>query len=215
MRTFQPSQGRLARARRIWKAGGWRALAARAAGRAAAVLRALWHRLAQHRNYVFVHDRSLPAVGRPAGFSVEAIRGPAELSPACRRELLSLFGPQSLETDLWEVRHGAVLWLARIDGRLCGASLSRRGRWFRTWFVPLNPEDLVIFRNRTAPEFRGRGLCPALMNWIIDHEQAGTDARGYVDCRIYNRASIRSIEKAGFRRIATMKPLRRKDALGV
>jgi len=103
--------------------------------------------------------------------------------------------------------------LALLDGRLAGASVSRRGDHFKRWFVPLRPHDVVIFRNRTLPDFRGRGLCPALMRHVMAHELAG-DGRAYIDCRVYNKPSICSIEKAGFRRIATMKPLRRKDALG-
>jgi RimJ/RimL family protein N-acetyltransferase len=82
--------------------------------------------------------------------------------------------------------------------------MTRTGCHFRRWFVPLAADDVVIFRNETRPEFRGRKLNPTLMLQALQAEAATGSA--YIDCRTDNHSSIRSIERTGFRRIATLRP---------
>lgn len=205
--------GMMERVRRVRGERGWGGLMQAVGRRAAAAFVDAWRRVAQHRNHVFVHDGPVDEARGPAGLAVvrctklEAL--PVELGEVLRVR----FGEGSYAADAWELERGAVLWLGLIDGQLAGASVSRRGEHFRRWFLPLRPHDFVIFRNRTLPEFRGRGLCPAIMRHVIRTERTG-DAKAYIDCRVFNHASIRSIEKTGFRRIATLRPISRKQALG-
>ncbi|MCH8806568.1 MAG: GNAT family N-acetyltransferase [Planctomycetes bacterium] len=205
--------GFLARLRSVRARNGWLGVARRVMVKAAGPLLAGWRRIVQHRNHVFMQEGPAQTGSAPPNLTVVRCDRLEDLAPELLATMRSRFSPSSLEVDRWELGHGAVLWVGLIDGRLAGVSMSRRGDQFKCWFVPLRRHDVVIFRNRTLPDFRGRGLCPALMQHVMFHELAG-DGRAYVDCRVYNKPSIRSIEKAGFRRIATMKPLRRKDALG-
>lgn len=168
--------------------------------------RRLWRRVFRHRNHVFVW-RGDPA-GRPrlTDLTVLRFQGQDELPGDLRAKMAAIHSERIFETDRFEMEHGAVLWVVLMDGGYVGSSLSRSGRHYLKWFVELEPHDVVIFRNATAPAFRGRGICPALMREIIARELSD-GGRAYVDCQIDNKASIRSIEKAGFRRIATLKPI--------
>lgn len=187
-----------------------RSLLQRAWGRFSTRLVAAYRRLFQHRNHVFRRP-GLTDAAVPADLVIERVTL-AEFKPDLEAELAATFGPGRPAGDRLELQHGAVLWLGRIGGVLAGVSVSRDGAHFARWFVPLKPADIVIFRNATATAFRGRGVCPALMRNAIVHE-VGAGGHAYVDCRIYNHASIRSIEKAGFARIATCRPLRQADVL--
>lgn len=207
-----PPVGWVERVRRLRGQHGWSGVLRRATMGVLAPLRRLWLRLAHHRNYVFVFDPTLPEPVRPAGMVVERYDRLNEVPEEVRAALVGEYGAASLGVDEWEMDRAGVLWVALVEGQFAGASMSRRGRHFRKWFVPIQDDDIVIFRNRTSPRFRGRGICPALMRHIIAYELIG-GGQAYVDCRVYNKPSIRSIEKAGFRRIATLKPITAREAL--
>ncbi|NGP53696.1 GNAT family protein [Thioalkalivibrio sp. XN8] len=114
--------------------------------------------------------------------------------------------------DLAEVQDGSVLWVATVNGAVAGVRHSRRGKQFRHWFVPIRENDMVIFRGRTYPEFRGQGISPSMHRHIMHSELAPED-RVYADCALYNKPSRRSLQKAGYHPIATMKPITREWAL--
>ena len=66
--------------------------------------------------------------------------------------------------------------------------------------------ELVVYAMVTFEQFRGRGVAPALMSHAMQHSGDGSN-RFCIDCRIWNKSSLRAIEKAGFQRVATMDPL--------
>jgi hypothetical protein len=202
----------LQRLRAALRRHGWRGLLGRALPRLGNSARDLVHELFYRRNHVYQLDWNLPFVPSPPGFRVERYAGSGALSAELRGAVLRTLGPERLVGDLREMKHAAVLWVGYLDGELAGLSMTRRGAHFRRWFVPLNPEDIVVIRNQTAPTFRGRNVCPALMRRAIA-EELKSGGTAYCDCRVYNHASIRSIEKAGLRRIATCRPLSRAEAL--
>jgi GNAT superfamily N-acetyltransferase len=193
----QPAHGPAAGRRPVWQRAAswlwWRVLTA-------------WRRVFQHRSHVFVHDTVLPDRPLPTGFVVTRYATVAELPPDVVDELTALRGDVSVAADQWEMRRGAVLWLGRLDGQVATLLLSRAGRHYRKWFLPLRPHDIVVFRFQTLPVFRGRGLIGALLAEVLRQECSG-DARAHTDCRVWNTASRRAIEKAGFRHVATMRPV--------
>ncbi|MBK9118912.1 MAG: hypothetical protein IPM18_04810 [Phycisphaerales bacterium] len=179
----------------------------RLAGRVRVTVLTLWRRIFQHRNHVFVFEGPLPPTSRLEHLRVVRVASMAALPDELRDDLVEFQGPRVFESLAWEFERGGVLWLGVQDGRIATVSMSRRGCHFVRWFVPLDAEDLVIFRNKTRPEFRGQRLNPALMFAALATElRAG--GRAFIDCKVYNHASIRSIERSGFRRIATLPPLK-------
>jgi len=175
-------------------------------------IRRILRRWVPRQNHIFRHEGPFPPERHPqAEFSVCA---DAASLPAFVTEQLKAFGTERmLQTDLLELRSGSRLWYGLADDRLAVVLFTRRGNQFRNWFTPLRPTDMVIFRVRTYPEFRGRGLAPALMRFAM-HESLQHGDFAFIDCGTDNQPSIRSIEKAGFRMIATMKPITREFALG-
>lgn len=177
----------------------------------------LWRRLAAAYNAIFRRRNHVyrwePAPAKVPDLLVERYERADAVPFAARQAIESWGGEQAWRQDVEELRQGAVLWTGRWEGEIGSAWMSRPGRLFRAWFVPLGPEDLVLFRGRTSPALRGRGLSPAMMRAIIARElrPGGT---AYVDVKVHNAPSIRAIEKAGFRRVATMKPVTRKEAYG-
>lgn len=170
-----------------------------------------YRRYFQNRNHVFVRRGPFPPEHRSDCTFVRYERFD-DLPAAMRETIINHGGQRSMETDQREMSEDAVLWAALIDSNLAGTLFTRPGRLYRHWFVPLDAEDLIIFRVRTFPEFRGRGVAPSLMRHAMAESLTESD-RAYIDCRVYNKPSIRSIEKAGFQLLTTMKPITRQQAL--
>ncbi|MBN1491124.1 MAG: GNAT family N-acetyltransferase [Phycisphaerae bacterium] len=166
-----------------------------------------------NRNYIFVHEESeADTLSMPEELRFARYATPESIPPEQLYALKEAQGDVHVQEHLRWMRQGAVLWVAVLDGKIAGSQLCCLGRHLRRWFVPLQDHDLIIFRVNTVSEFRGRGISPLMMRHIITHEAKG-GARTYADCKVYNRPSIRSIEKAGFRRIATARPLSREEVV--
>ena len=72
---------------------------------------------------------------------------------------------------------------------------------FANYFVPLTSNCVLISNCFTFPEYRGRGLYSAMLNHIITEMARRRINRFYIDCNDWNLASIRGIQRAGFRLI--------------
>lgn len=123
-------------------------------------------------------------------------------------------GERRWQTDAMELAMYSTLWVAIVGDRVATAVFTREGRYFKRWFLPLRPTDVVVFRLRTHSDFRGRGLAVSLMRYAMAQTIPGGSS-GFVDCRTYNKPSIRCIEKAGFIRVAKMKTISREWVLGL
>jgi len=106
------------------------------------------------------------------------------------------------------LRQGDVGYYAYVDGRCCHRSWVQRGpRW-----VDINPfvqmklekNEACIHYCETAPWARGKSIYPSVLSRIAE------DHRGYGDLFIcvdsQNTASIRGVEKAGFRERESRSP---------
>jgi RimJ/RimL family protein N-acetyltransferase len=160
---------------------------------------------------VFRYDPSAPRVAQPEGFSARRFGTAGEISEDLADTLTVQYGDEIVRTDLIGIKdRGCVLWVACMGPEIACIALSRTGRHIPRWFLPLRESDIVIFRVNTMPEHRGKGVSPALTQFILANELT-TEATAYWDCKIYNRSSIRAAEKAGFSRIAKMRPLPPED----
>jgi RimJ/RimL family protein N-acetyltransferase len=185
----------------------------------AAVPGKVWRRLKrwcrhrfQNRNHVFAHHGPFEPVPNPTCRVVRYDRYddiPEEVRAGIRRHR----DRTAVDKDRFEMEQKAALWVAFIDSEPAGLLFGRRGGAFRTWFVPLRNKDIVLFRGVTFPPYRGRGVMPTLTRTAM-HDCLSPGDTAYCDCRVYNTASMRCIEKAGFTHIATMRAIRRRHALG-
>ena len=177
--------------------------------RAWRALVAAFKRVFRGRKHVYRYEHG-PGPACP-GLAVQRYDRPEDVPDAVREAVIRWGGEQAWTWDVVEMNDGAALWIGLLEGAVASAWMSRPGSLFRAWFVPLRAEDLVLFRGTTAPELRGRGISPAMMREIVARALP-SGARAYLDVMVHNAPSIRAVEKAGFRRIGTMKPLSRKQA---
>lgn len=162
-----------------------------------------WRNHVRNRHHVYSRPASAEQVNLPPGMIIERIHSMEAASPwlSTIRARRSEHHVDLMQRELAD--HG-VMWMALIDQKPAGFLWSRKGKFIPRWFVPLSDDDLQFFAASTFPEFRGRGVAPTLMRYIMQQEMNGRGT-AYVDCAQWNKPAARFFEKAGFTRIATMK----------
>lgn len=184
---------------------GWRRLPLWAFLRVWYAARQVWRRLVQDRNHVYVFDAQSASSHLSDGFTVQRFDR-LEAVPKGYVSLLEKRIARYRPIMYSEFPDGGILWLGFVHQQLAACQWSRRGKHFSRWYLPLADDDVVIFGVVTFEEWRGQGLAPAMMQYIASRETGGK-GRGYIDCKIWNASSIRAIEKAGFTRLTTLRPL--------
>lgn len=184
------------------------------------VWRRAWDRLINKYNWtfrkqqhVFRFDPAATPPPNPGDFRIEPFECGELLRSPVAEAIIRHTGPHVLDGDVMEIRQGAVLWAGFWGDTVVGTAVTRRGEGFARWLIPLEPKDRVLFRLKTLPPYRGRGIGAFLLRAVALQKPAG-GGDAYADCRVFNTASIRTIEKAGFRLVATVKSLTREQALG-
>lgn len=171
----------------------------------------LYNRRFRHWNYILKHDPDAEARPLPEGTEVLRYDDADAVPPDILDKMRETDAERSVQAYLYHIRHkGSVLWVAVRNGTVCSTWLSRQGRHIPRWFIPLQPDDLLLYRGKTAAAARGKGFSPAMTQYIIAHEPGATGS-AYADCRIYNHPSIRCLTKAGFRIIGRMRPITEPD----
>jgi RimJ/RimL family protein N-acetyltransferase len=163
--------------------------------------------------HVYVFDPASTEPKHPADLTIERCARVEDIGAAVWDALGDGGKDPSPEDDRAETRANGVFWVARLKNDVVGAAITRRGRHFVRWLLPLEPDDFVLFRVKTLPRYRGQGIASALMRTIALRE-GNPVGKAYADCRVFNAASIKAIERAGFRRVATVRSMTREEALG-
>jgi len=163
-----------------------------------------------HRQYVYAisGDAIVQLFSRPLPPEFAIVRADAAHPPSSSdyEELCEIIGdPGPITREQFAA--GAILYIVRAD-RAASILWAKPGHLVRKdWYIPLSETDLVLYGWETRPEMRGRGLIGiAIAAAARDHAQHFD--RLLADVRIWNSASIRAMEKAGFQRIGEFAPLR-------
>jgi len=162
-----------------------------------------WRKYVRNRHHVYSCPAPTAAVNLPAGLVIERI-DTWEAAGSWMNAIRARRTEKHLELIQRELADHGVMWMAFLDGKLAGFLWSRKSKYIPKWFVPLGDDDLQFFAATIFEEFRGRGIAPAMMRYIMEQEM---NSRGtaYVDCAQWNKPAARYFEKAGFTRIVTMK----------
>ena len=110
--------------------------------------------------------------------------------------------PQLMPWEKWRQRQwlglGLPLFVVVRQGRLVHFSwvhlkTETAGRF------ELQPGDVFIGPCYTAPDFRGQGIYPRVLQWLCREMARRGHKRAMIATAVQNAASISGIEKAGFR----------------
>ena len=167
----------------------------------------VWRRLFADEHFVFsLHAEPFQLRQVVDGLLIQRYGTLEEIPGRHFQQLMAEEGSVLLQQMNREFADGGVFWVATLEEHVVAYQWSRRGFQVERWFVPLEADDVVIFATVTFPQWRGRGIGPAMMQHIIANELAGR-GRAYVDCKVWNKPAMRGIAKAGFTCMGRMQPL--------
>jgi GNAT superfamily N-acetyltransferase len=93
---------------------------------------------------------------------------------------------------------GATVWLIRSEGKLAGYGWTLAGRPIKPHFVPFGSNDVHLFDFLVFPEYRGKGINPLLVTYILDQLAADSKTRAYIEVAEWNHSQLTSLSKTGF-----------------
>lgn len=134
---------------------------------------------------------TLPAIKWPAGLTMEEC---TEVG------LLSWMGATAREEVVRRIANDHVAFVAYLDNMPAAFGWMARGKAF---IGELNHEIILPIGNRylwnfrTMEAFRGLGIYPALLQYIVQHEREKAN-RFWIIHAPENRSSLKGIKKAGF-----------------
>ncbi len=158
-----------------------------------------------NQNVIYKLDRSASPVELPEGFEFRRCRFADEL-PSQFWEVYRKSQPEvKFEEFVHPFSRHAVLSIGFVNGTPASYLWSSHFPPFERWYVPLEPEDVVIFSVVTFFRFRGLGLARLMVRCVADAEPGVGHI--YLDVKRWNRSGQLAFEKAGFRRVAVRAPL--------
>ncbi|MBO9684378.1 MAG: N-acetyltransferase [Flavisolibacter sp.] len=141
--------------------------------------------------YTLTTNQTLPYVPSPAGLTIEE---------CTNLELLAFMANTSVQDVIKRIANDHIAFVAYIHNVPAAFGWMARGKAF---VGELNHEIILPLRNRylwnfrTMEAFRGRGIYPALLQFIIRFEQGKADTFWIIHAP-ENKASLKGIQKAGF-----------------
>jgi len=143
-----------------------------------------------------VEDRSLK------GGRVERRNTQAELPPDELSLLISHWVPAIARQQVaGRFERGASLWEFKIGEKLAGYGWSLAGGSMEPHFFPLQPDDVHLFDFYVFPEFRGRGINPLLVNYILSRLRMEKKNRAFIEAAEWNAPQLSSLGRTPFRRV--------------
>jgi hypothetical protein len=169
-----------------------------------------WRRAFAHRQLVYELARDSTATSPaelPAGARITRYRSIGELPKSMLSSLAADHGESFIENARTTLEGGAILYILEMDDRPASFLWARSGALIPRWYVPLSAADMVLYGWFTLPEFRGTGLIRHAIARSM--QDAPSEVRRFLaDVRVWNKPSIRAMERVGFRYVTSAKPLR-------
>lgn len=149
--------------------------------------------------YCDLDERRLPRVIAPKMFKVERLRALAELRTEYLEEMTSFWNPRLANQNIRErFEKGASLWLIECNNQLAGYGWTLQGRTIEPYYFPLAPDDMHLFDFYVFPEYRGRGVNPSLIGWILNDLATTCASRAFIEVAEWNKAQLSSLQKTPF-----------------
>jgi GNAT superfamily N-acetyltransferase len=156
--------------------------------------------------YCELAKQTTATASAPSSLKVERLRSHAELSPQDLREMISFWNPKEAHRNIRErFDHGASLWLIKSEEDLAGYGWTLQGGTIEPHYFPLAQEDVHLFDFHVFPKYRGRGINPLLVNYILRNLALNCASRAFIEAAEWNRAQLTSLQKTPFRRLGQAK----------
>ena len=145
---------------------------------------------------------SSPPTDLPSSLKVERHTNQTDLSPQDLQQITSFWNPQLAERNIKErLELGASLWLIKFEGNLAGYGWTLQGHTVKPHYFRLAPGDVHLFDFHVFPQYRGQGVNPLLVSYILRSLAAEGQGRAFIEAAEWNQAQLASLRRTPFRRL--------------
>ena len=149
------------------------------------------------------------SVNLPDHLNVEQRRTEVELGTQDFSQIVNLWNPTISRRQIPErFRQGASLWLVKAQGKLAGFGWTITSRTIEPHYLPLGENDVHLFDFFVLPEYRGRGINPSLVNYMLRSLAGEGASRAFIEAAEWNHAQLSSLRKTPFRLLGMAKKTR-------
>jgi ribosomal protein S18 acetylase RimI-like enzyme len=138
----------------------------------------------------------------PNSLKVERHANQNGISPTDLQEIISVWNPDQTRRNLNErFGLGASLWLIKCEDHLAGYGWTLQGRTVEPHYFRLGPDDVHLFDFHVFPQYRGRGVNPLLVSYILCLLAGECQGRAFIEAAEWNQAQLASLRRTPFRRL--------------
>ncbi len=136
----------------------------------------------------------------PKAFAMERVEALAGLKAEHLEAMTSFWNPKLASKNIQErFGKGASLWLVESEGRLAGYGWTLQGNTMEPYYFPLAKDDVHLFDFHVFPCYRGRGLNPCLIRYILATLATKCKGRAFIEAAEWNDAQLSSLRKTSLR----------------
>jgi GNAT superfamily N-acetyltransferase len=156
--------------------------------------------------YCDLSEQRSPTSDWPSSLKAERHRNQTDLSPRDLEEIASFWNPKLACRNIKErFELGASLWLIKFEDKLAGYGWTLLGRTVEPHYFQLGNDDVHLFDFHVFPRYRGRGLNPLLVSYILRCLAAECHGRAFIEAAAWNQAQLASLQRTAFRRLGSAK----------
>lgn len=149
--------------------------------------------------YCDLSTRTASPAELPCSLKIERYRSQSELSSADFGQITSFWNTKLARRNIHErFALGASIWVIRADGKLAGYGWTLQGRTVEPHYFPLGHDDVHFFDFHVFPDYRGRGINPRLVSYILARLAAECSGRAFIEAAEWNRSQLASLKKTPF-----------------
>lgn len=144
----------------------------------------------------------------PQNFAVECRKNFGEILKDEIETLIHYGGERIIRYELKNrFGKGAYLWLMKVDRKAVGMVWTIRQKTLKPYYWPLTPNDVHLFDNEVFRDYRGQGINPFLINYVVFELKQKGFVRAFIETNEINKPEIRSLSKTFFAELGRAKRL--------
>jgi hypothetical protein len=138
----------------------------------------------------------------PCSLKVERHRSQTDVNPRDLEEITKFWNPL-LSTRNIKARFdkGGSLWLIKSEGQLAGYGWTLQGNTVEPHYFRLGPDDIHLFDFQVFPQYRGQGMNPVLVRYILRSLAEDCRGRAFIEAAEWNQQQLASLKRTPFRRL--------------
>jgi GNAT superfamily N-acetyltransferase len=154
--------------------------------------------------YCDLSAQSSPTEDLPSSLRIERHRNQTDLSPPDLEDITSFWNPKLACRNIKErFELGASLWLIKFEDRLAGYGWTLQGRTVEPHYFRVGQDDVHLFDFHVFPQYRGRGVNPFLVSYILCRLAAECQGRAFIEAAEWNYAQLSSLSRTPFHRLGS------------